>query len=106
MDDLHYDLRDGTGFDPRETSCTKRDGHYSDSEGVGVVWRVIVVVRSAARTVVHCHSLDELGGIQSQFGPRCCATTVAIAAPWVKTSVWETPFPSLAWVTRRMTAKN
>lgn len=36
-DDLHFDLRDGTDFDPRQTSCMSHDGHYNDSEGVGVV---------------------------------------------------------------------
>jgi hypothetical protein len=34
--------------------------HYSGSEEVEVVWRATVVVRSAVRAVVHCHSLDEL----------------------------------------------
>ena len=65
-----------------------------------------MVVRAAARTVVRFRSLGELSKVRRQFGPRRCATTASIAAPWVNASALETPFPSLAWVTRRMTAEN
>lgn len=101
------DPRGGTDFDPRERSYTRYVCRYGDSDGeVGAVWRAIVVVRLAAKAAVHYHSWDVLDEVQAQFGPNYCATTVGIAAPWVNASVFEMPFPSLAWVTRRMTAKN
>ena len=101
------DPRGGTGFDPRQRTYTTHVCRYGDSDGeAGAVWREIVVVRSVAKAAVHYHSRDVLGGVQAQFGPSYCATTVGIAAPWVNASVFEMPFPFLAWVTRRMTAKN
>jgi hypothetical protein len=107
VDDLHHDPRDGTGFDPRRRSRTKHACRCSGPEGeVGGVWRVIVGVKPGVKADVRGHSLDELDVVQSQFGPGFCATTVDTAAPWVNASVLEIPFPSLAWVTRRITAKN
>jgi len=107
-----YDLRrdappGGTDFDPRQRSRTRYACRYDDSDGeVGHVLRAIVVVRSVVRAAVHYHSWGVLDEVQAQFGPRYCATTVVIAAPWVNASVLEMAFPSLAWVTRRITAKN
>ena len=107
-----YDLRrdaprDGTDFDPRQRSRTRYACRYDDSDGeVGDVLKAIVVVRSVVKAAVHYHSWGVLYGVQAQFGPRYCATTVGIVAPWVNASVLEMGFPSLAWVTRRMTAKN
>ena len=77
---------------------------YDDSDGeVGAVQRAIV--RSVAKAVVRYHSWDVLDEIQVQFGPSYY-TAIGIATPWVNASVLEMPFPSPAWVTRRMTAKN
>lgn len=102
--DLHHDdPRGGTGFDPRPRSYTKYACHCSGSGGeVGVVWRGIV----AAKAVVRYLSWDELDEVQNKFGLSCCVVTVGTVAPWVNASALEMPFPSLAWVTRRMTAKN
>lgn len=110
-DDLHHDLPGEMDFDPRQKMFARYTCRYNESEGEGaVVWREIVVatsvVRSVVKAVAHCHPLDGLDGMGIQFGPRSCAATVGNAAPWVNARVLETPFPSLAWVTRRITAKN
>lgn len=108
MYDLHRDApRGGTDFDPRQRSRTRYACRYGDSDGeVGDALRAIVVLRSVVKAAVRYHFWGVLDEAQAQFGPRYCATIVGIAAPWVNASVLEMAFPSLAWVTRRMTAKN
>jgi len=106
--DLHHDdLRGGTGFDPRPRSYMKYVCRYNDWDAeVGVVWRAIAVVRWVANAFFHYHPWDELDNVQNQSRLNYRTATVGIAAPCVNASVLEMPFPSLAWVTRRMTAKN
>lgn len=65
-----------------------------------------LVVRLGVKAAVRYQSSGVLDETGIQFGPRSCVATVGIAAPWVNASDLEIPFPSLAWVTRRMTAKN
>ena len=103
-DQDHDDLRGGMGFDPRQRSCMKYVCRYSESDVEAGVWRAMVVVRWVAREFSHYRSWDELDEAQNQLS--CRTATVGIAAPCVNASVLEMGFPSIAWVTRRMTAKN